>query len=85
MDEETFILPVAISEIVGHDYTDFMQWVYNRFEKIIEKTCDKCKRTCHYVSIEEYVGCVIGPVNYADLYQEFKQSKKVISSQMSIK
>ena len=75
MGKTEMSLALAISEVVGNsnDYTSFMQWVYKRFENVIEEKCDKCQKdACPFVSIEGYIQCTIGNVSYSDLYKQFK-------------
>lgn len=75
MTQEEMILALDISNVTGDDYTSFMRWIYERHENVIEERCGNCKKDCPYNSIEGLIHCVIGFLNYSDLYQRFKKSE----------
>ncbi len=64
---------IKIFEIAGKDYSEFVRWVYQINEEIIEEKCGKCKKDCPYVSIEGILRCVLGNLDYSKLYERFKE------------
>ena len=79
------ILAIKILRIANEDYSAFLRWIYKKNEEIIEESCGKCKKDCPYVSIEGFIKCVLGDLDYSKLSDEFKAKKEEIKDKHNTK